>query len=140
MLDAVDTVGVVSGGSTLQMVQVNKLSIKAETRKSSAFSMHFTIKESRSQYFSGFPCVQKSSNPAHRAIWARISASPRSLVDNYVAGLELVEGAGGAAAMLMEETAARYVAARECDKYTVGHLEDRHYAFAFRKGRHILKS
>ena len=91
VLDAVDTVGVVSGGSTLQMVQVNKLSIKAETRESSAFSMHFTIKESRSQYFSGFPCVQKSSNPAHRAIWARISASPRSLVDNYVAGLELVE-------------------------------------------------
>ena len=50
VLDAVDTVGVVSGGSTLQMVQVNKLSIEAETRKSSAFSMHFTIKESRSQY------------------------------------------------------------------------------------------
>ena len=83
---------------------------------------------------------QKSSNPAHRAIWGRISASPRSLVDNYVAGLELVEGAGGAAAMLMEETAAGYIAARECDKYTVGRLEDRHYAFAFRKGRHILQS
>ena len=36
--------------------------------------------------------------------------------------------------MLMEETAAQYIIAQECDKYTVGHLEDRHYSFAFRKG------
>ena len=40
----------------------------------------------------------------------------------------------GSAAMLMEETAAQYIIAQECDKYTVGHLEDRHYAFAFKKG------
>ena len=37
--------------------------------------------------------------------------------------------------MLMEETAAQYIIAQECDKYTVGHLEDRHYAFAFKKGQ-----
>ena len=40
--------------------------------------------------------------------------------------------------MLMEETAAQYIIAQECDKYTVGHLEDRHYSFAFRKGKTFL--
>ena len=40
--------------------------------------------------------------------------------------------------MLMEETAAQYIIAQECDKYTVGHLEDRHYSFAFRKGMTIF--
>lgn len=93
---------------------------------------------------------QKSENAVHKEIWRKISDSAESLVDNYVAGLEMVsdkvgsktffplsycvmikEGAG---AMLMEETAAQYIIAQECDKYTVGHLEDRHYSFAFTKG------
>ena len=39
--------------------------------------------------------------------------------------------------MLMEETAAQYIIAQECDKYTVGRLEDRHYSFSFKKGLHF---
>ena len=39
--------------------------------------------------------------------------------------------------MLMEETAAQYIIAQECDKYTVGRLEDRHYSFSFQKGLHF---
>jgi len=94
VLDNVDTIGVVSAGSTLQM-------------------------------------LQKSENPVHAAILRKISDNPESLVDNYIGGLDLVEKNDGAAAMLMEETAAQYVVAQDCSKYTVGNLEDRHYAFAF---------
>ena len=42
----------------------------------------------------------------------KISDNPESLVDNYIGGLDLVEKNDGAAAMLMEETAAQYVVAQ----------------------------
>ena len=36
--------------------------------------------------------------------------------------------------MVMESTAAQYLTAQDCSLYTVGSLEDRHYAFGFPKG------
>ena len=56
------------------------------------------------------------------------------MVDNYISGLQMVDDQEGAGAMLMEATAAQYIVAQECNKYTVGNLEDRHYSFAFKKG------
>ena len=46
----------------------------------------------------------------------------------------MVDDQEGAGAMLMEATAAQYIVTQECNKYTVGNLEDRHYSFAFKKG------
>ena len=52
-------------------------------------------------------------------------------------GLRLVSDhseTGGAGAMLMEMTAAQFLAGYDCSLYTLGHLEDRHYSFGFRRG------
>ena len=75
--------------------------------------------------------LQKSVHPLHQSLVTRLS-----LVDDYLAGLSLISETDEPVAMLMEETAAEYIAAQHCDKYTVGHLEDRYYAFAFRKGNY----
>lgn len=37
-------------------------------------------------------------------------------------------------AMLMETTAAEFLSAYDCSLYTLGHLEERHYSFGFRRG------
>ena len=47
----------------------------------------------------------------------------------------------------MEMTAAEFLTAQDCSLYTVGHLEERHYSFGFRRGspyarlfsRHLLE-
>ena len=36
--------------------------------------------------------------------------------------------------MLMEMTAAQFLLGYDCSLYTLGHLEDRHYSFGFRRG------
>ena len=41
---------------------------------------------------------------------------------------------GESGAMLMEMTAAQFLTGYDCSLYTVGHLEDRHYSFGFRRG------
>ena len=41
---------------------------------------------------------------------------------------------GEAGAMLMEMTAAQVLTGYDCSLYTLGHLEDRHYSFGFRRG------
>ena len=41
---------------------------------------------------------------------------------------------GETGAMLMEMTAAQFLAGYDCSLYTLGHLEDRHYSFGFRSG------
>ena len=66
------------------------------------------------------------------------------------AGLALVSGESNSStsgAMLMEMTAAEFLTAQDCSLYTVGHLEERHYSFGFRRGspyarlfsRHLLE-
>merc|ERR1712107_599270 len=79
--------------------------------------------------------LQKSVHPLHQSLVTRLS-----LVDDYLAGLSLISETDEPVAMLMEETAAEYIAAQHCDKYTVGHLEDRYYAFAFRKGSKLTSA
>merc|ERR1719228_2858683 len=39
----------------------------------------------------------------------------------------------------MESTAAQYLTAQDCSLYTVGSLEDRHYAFGFSKGSRLRR-
>ena len=41
---------------------------------------------------------------------------------------------GESGAMLMEMTAAQFLLGFDCSLYTLGHLEDRHYSFGFRRG------
>ena len=99
VMDNVDSVGVVSAGSTLQM-------------------------------------LERSANPVHQSLLTRLSH-----VDNYIAGLDMVTKQEESVAMLMEETAAQYIVAQDCDMYTVGRLEDRYYSLAFRKGRyHVINN
>jgi len=93
VLDNVNTLGVVTAGSTLQM-------------------------------------LQNSENPTHQAIWKKISSNPSSLVDNYISGLQMVDDQEGAGAMLMEATAAQYIVAQECNKYT-GKLGGQTLLFCF---------
>ena len=52
-------------------------------------------------------------------------------VGSLAAGLEAVEAGG---TMVVEQPTADHLAAADCSLYTVGNLEDRHYAFAFPKG------
>ena len=46
----------------------------------------------------------------------------------------MVSETGETGAMLMEMTAAQFLAGYDCSLYTLGHLEDRHYSFGFRRG------
>ena len=60
-----------------------------------------------------FCIFQKSENPQHAAIMRMITEdSSKSLVDNYLGGLELVDDGDSEVAMLMEATAAHYVVAQ----------------------------
>ena len=77
--------------------------------------------------------LERSANPVHQSLLTKLSH-----VDSYIAGLDLVSSEPEEpVAMLMEETAAQYIVAQDCDMYTVGHLEDRYYSLAFKQGRYI---
>ena len=75
---------------------------------------------------------QYSHNPLHRSIFD--SMTDTSLT-NYRRGRERVAERAGRFALVMESTAAEYLKSQDCGLYTVGHLEDRHYAFGFKKSK-----
>ena len=74
VLENVETIGVVNAGSTLQMLQVRFMKLLIMSSKS-LLLLH----------------TQRSENNVHKDIWRKISDNPESLVDNYVAGLEMVD-------------------------------------------------
>lgn len=79
--------------------------------------------------------LENSYNPVHKDIWSSIEQNPNnSLVRNYNEGYSRVMNERGFG-MLMEDTGAKYFMARHCDLYTVGELQDRHFAFGFQKAR-----
>jgi len=84
---------------------------------------------------STFQLLKNSHNPLHQALWDSISTDySASIVPSYNTGMERVNSDNGSFCMVMESTAAQYLTAQDCSLYTVGSLEDRHYAFGFAKG------
>jgi len=71
--------------------------------------------------------LMNSRNPSHKALWSSAEG-----VDTTRIGLETVIAQGGT--MVIEKATADYLTGEDCSLYTVGRLEDRHYAFAFPKG------
>jgi len=70
--------------------------------------------------------LMNSRNPSHKALWS--SAVP---IDTTSIGLETIAQGG---TMVIEKATADHLTGQDCSLYTVGRLEDRHYAFAFPKG------
>jgi len=84
---------------------------------------------------STYQLLKDSYNPLHQALWQAISDdSSLYLVRGYDTGMEKVNSDNGTFGMVMESTVAKYLTAQDCSLYTVGSLEDRHYAFGFAKG------
>jgi len=84
---------------------------------------------------STYQLLKNSHNPLHQALWESISGDQSSsLIGGYDLGMERVYRDKGTFCMVMESTAAQYLTAQDCSLYTVGSLEDRHYAFGFPKG------
>jgi len=89
---------------------------------------------------STYQLLKNSANPLHKKLWDSISTNfSSSLLSGYDAGLQRVNIENGDFSMVMESTAAQYLTARDCSLYTVGSLEDRHYAFGFPEGSKLRR-
>jgi len=78
--------------------------------------------------------LMNSFNPLHQKIWEKISSdTSTSLVESYSKGFEMVMN--GSFGMVMESLPSKHFTSQDCSLFTVGNLEDRHYAFAFPKGQ-----
>jgi len=79
--------------------------------------------------------LKSSFNPLHQSLWNSISSDySTSIIESYNAGMQRVNNENGSFSIVMESNAADYLTAQDCSLYTVGSLEDRHYAFGFPKG------
>jgi len=84
---------------------------------------------------STYQLLKNSHNPLHQALWQSVSDdSTINLIRGYNSGIERVNSENGTFGMVMESTVGDYLTAQDCSLYTVGSLEDRHYAFGFAKG------
>merc|ERR1711990_1283802 len=70
--------------------------------------------------------LMNSRNPSHKALWSSAVG-----IDTTSIGLETIAQGG---TMVIEKATADHLTRQDCSLYTVGRLEDRHYAFAFPKG------
>jgi len=70
--------------------------------------------------------LMNSRNPSHKALWSSSVG-----IDTTSIGLETIAQGG---TMVIEKATADHLTGQDCSLYTVGRLEDRHYAFAFPKG------
>jgi len=70
--------------------------------------------------------LMNSRNPSHKALWSSSLG-----IDTTSLGLETIAQGG---TMVIEKASADFLTGQDCSLYTVGRLEDRHYAFAFPKG------
>ncbi len=82
--------------------------------------------------------MKKSSRPLHQRVLERISEYPESsLLSSLGEGVEILtgwEGTQNPFGVVMEGSAAEYLAARSCTLYHVGNLNERHHALAFPRG------
>jgi len=70
--------------------------------------------------------LMNSRNPSHKALWSSSVG-----IDTTSTGLQTIAQGG---TMVIEKATADHLTSLDCSLYTVGRLEDRHYAFAFSKG------
>lgn len=78
--------------------------------------------------------IQKSNNTLHKRILARVQKFG-SYINSNAEGVEKALESNGNFGVLMEGNAAEFAKLEHCELYTVGRLDDRHYALSFPKGK-----
>ncbi len=79
---------------------------------------------------------QTSTDSLHRRIYDRISENAdESFINSQMEGVERLSDVDVTnVGIVMEGSTADFVKTRHCGFYTVGQLDERHYALAFPKG------
>jgi hypothetical protein len=79
---------------------------------------------------------QTSSNTLHRRIFERVTEhATGSFIESHIDGVaQLSDDEVSNVGIVMEGSAADFLKPRHCGFYSVGQLDERHYALAFNKG------